>query len=119
MNQIRHILQYTSYEYEKLFEDLYINWCMMQQHSPMHLQAMLLDQRLINWFEMEYSSREAIFIKAASLNPHLKINSLRTLFDDLTTTIFTYPKPIMADIKRKARQTVQPKTNPEYTYFNN
>lgn len=119
MNQICHILQYTTAEYEKLFEDLFIDWCMMQQHSPMHLQAMLLDQRLINWFGREYNSRETLFVKTVSRNSHLNTSHLRALYDDLTTTIFTYPKPIMAEIKRKARKTVQPKTPLEYTYFNN
>lgn len=119
MNPLCNILQYTPQQYYQLFEDLYVDWCEMQQISPMHLQQMLMDQRLINWFEREYRSRESMFVQAIAGRPSMSMNALRDLYDDLTTTIFVYPKPIMQDIKRRARR-ISPSANDNATkHFNN
>lgn len=104
MNPLCILLEYTPRQYSRLFEDLFISWCELQQISPMHLQQLLTDQRLINWFQREYQHREGIFVQMIAGQPNLTIKARRDLYDDLTTTIFTYPKPLLADIKQKTKR---------------
>ncbi len=101
---ILNVLQHSEADYNYLVIDLFIGWCDEKAYSPNHFQLMLINNKLYNWFMNEYTNREKSFLYIVKpFIGKLPVSDLRKLYDDTTTEIPFYPKPILDQILNAAK----------------
>ena len=91
-------------QYDYLLLDLYIGWCTLQYPSPCKLLCQI--GACLHGFGGN-TTIETSLCPAGSHATRLSTTSKRKLYDDLTTTIFTYPKPLLEEIRRKANRNMR------------
>ena len=102
--QILKVLNYSEKTRDSLVWDLFVSWCDEQAYSANHLQLLLTNNNLYNWFMNEYEKREKQFLYVAK--PYIgKVPSstLIKLYDDRTTAIEIYPKAILKEVIKEAK----------------
>lgn len=61
-NKIVEILNMTELNYQRTVIQTYIDWCNMHAMSTGHLQLMLINKGMCNWFVREYNKQEELFL---------------------------------------------------------
>lgn len=97
------ILKTTEKELEMLKDSLFLDWCDEHATSIAHLQQLLINNRIYNWFCREYTKNEREFLLAlqdvVKKNKQLHFMEARKLYDNYTTRIAFYPKALLTTIK--------------------
>lgn len=101
---IQKILKYNEQDYDMVLLELYVLWCTEMAYSDAHLQLLLINKKLFNWFLMEYHKRELQF---ADLSKNyigkVAVNDLRKIHLDWTAKIEFYPNALLSKIVKKAK----------------
>lgn len=104
--KIKKVLNYSDETYNYLLVDLFITWCESQAYSPNHLQLLITNNKLFNWYLKEYESRERLFLNYIQpFYNSISVKDLRKYYDKETikTGITTYPSALIKAILKNAK----------------
>ncbi len=100
MKKIYNILQYNKEQYEMLKFSFYMNWADEHSRDTTHLQEILNNQIIYNWFCREYNLKEKNFlldyVQINIDNKNANIEDIRNLYDSYTCHITAYPKILLS-----------------------
>lgn len=100
---ISSILGYEQDQYELYVFTLYYDWCIEHSYNNTHLQIMIMNLKLYQWFMREYTKRERYFLDMVRHSAKSQ-NELRNLYYDITATIQFFPKAILYDIVKQTKK---------------
>lgn len=115
-NQIIDYLQITSEEYDKQLFEYFFDWCKKFGVSPSHIQQLLANTHVSNWFMREFSKYEKHFCDAVPTLPK-KAEYLKYHYYGFIGQVFlVYPKPLIDAIKNAEIQ-IQVKLLTDYSHY--
>lgn len=118
-NKVIEILKISELNYQRTVIQTYLDWCDMHATSTNHLQLMLTNKALGNWFVKEYRRQEFLFLSEAKKFEGKVLQSrINDLYDMFTTRITHYPKPILFQTLIDSEQNIRLAYKEKFTNTN-
>lgn len=106
--QILKLLRFKARHYDMLVFNQFYCWCIEHSYSHAHLQKLVSSKKLHDWFMREYTKKEQDFLAYVKDYRTINEKELATLYDDLTSTINFYPKPLLNEIRKQLKKSPNP-----------
>lgn len=104
MKSMETILGISKEEYELLVNNVLVSWATIYARDNQMLQKLLTDQRIVNWFNIEYLKQLKEFKRAIEPYSNIEPKHKRKLYVDMICNIYErYPKPLLKAYKVKTK----------------
>ena len=95
----------SSASYNRIVEDYFVKYCDLWSGTQMHLQLLLTDKALQNWFSRQVAQAEANYLNLVARHPNLKQPAALNLLHGQLHGIFSkYAKSILQPAGKTARR---------------